>query len=273
MFFCGVYGIGISGQGVGKENHTQWAKIMAEQRLQKVLASAGIDSRRKCEKLILEGVVRVNGKVVDELPAFVDPEKDVITVNGKRIGVVRQVYFLFNKPKGVICTSSDPQGRKKAIDIVQAGERVFCVGRLDIDTSGLIILTNDSELTNRLTHPRYKLAKTYVAGVKGQIQGKAIEKLKRGIWLADGKTGKASVKILKRSHKESFVEITLRQGLNRQIRRMLANVGLPVKSLKRTRIGKLDARGLGVGKFRTLSKAEVAYLKKVTQANNSTRKS
>ncbi len=236
---------------------------MAEQRLQKVLAAAGVDSRRKCEELILSGVVRVNRKVVDKLPTFVDPEKDSITVDGRKIQAAQKVYFLLNKPRGVICTSSDPQGRKKAIDIIPAGQRIFCVGRLDIDTSGLIILTNDSELANRLTHPRYGLAKTYVIRVKGQVVGEAAKKLKKGIWLAEGKTGRASVKILKRSYKESLIEITIRQGLNRQIRRMLARVGLPVKSLKRTRIGKLNTRGLGVGKFRTLTKAEVAYLKKV----------
>jgi 23S rRNA pseudouridine2605 synthase len=237
---------------------------MDEQRLQKVLAAAGIDSRRRCEELILSGVVRVNRKVVDKLPAFVNPEKDFITVDGRKIQAAQKVYFLLNKPRGVICTSRDPQGRKKAIDIIPTGRRIFCVGRLDINTSGLIILTNDSELANRLTHPRYELSKTYVARVRGQIAGEAVEKLKKGTWLAEGKTGRSAVKILKRSHKESLIEITIRQGLNRQIRRMLARVGLPVKSLKRTRIGKLNPRGLGVGKFRTLTKAEVAYLKKVT---------
>jgi pseudouridine synthase len=237
---------------------------MVEERLQKVLAAAGIDSRRKCEELILAGAVRVNRKVIDKLPAFVDPEKDAITVNGKKISAARKVYFLLNKPKGVICTNFDPQGRKKAIDIVPIRGRIFCVGRLDVDTTGLVILTNDSELTNKLTHPRYGLAKTYVAGVKGQVSGQMVEKLKKGIWLAEGKTGRASVKILKRSYKESLIEVTIRQGLNRQVRRMLAKVNLPVKSLKRTRIGKLNSRGLGVGKFRVLSKVEVAYLKKVT---------
>lgn len=237
---------------------------MAEQRLQKVLASAGVDSRRKCEELILEGAVRVNGKVVDRLPVFVDAEKDSITVNGKKIRASRKVYFLLNKPKGVICTNSDPQGRKKAIDIVRARERIFCVGRLDIDTSGLIVLTNDSELTNKLTHPKYELAKTYVVEVKGAIEGQVVEKLKKGVWMAGGKTGRSSVKILKRGHTVSSLELTIRQGRNRQIRRMLAKVGLSVKSLKRTKIGKLNTRGIGIGKFRPLTGAEVTYLKKVT---------
>ena len=237
---------------------------MVEERLQKVLAAAGIDSRRKCEELILHGAVRVNRRVVDKLPAFVDPEKDVITVDGKKIRPARKVYFLLNKPKGVICTNQDPQNRKKAIDMIHTKERIFCVGRLDADTTGIIILTNDSELANKLTHPRYGLAKTYIVEIKGRITGEQVEKLKKGIWLAEGRTGRALIKVLKRGHKVSLIEVTIKQGLNRQVRRMLARVGMPVKSLKRTRIGKLDVRGLGVGKFRTLTRAEVAYLEKTT---------
>ena len=237
---------------------------MAMQRLQKVLAAAGVASRRKCEELILSGAVCVNRKVADKLPAFVDPEEDVITVNGRKIQPERKVYFLLNKPKGVICTNFDPQGRKKAIDLVPTGERTFCVGRLDADSTGIIILTNDSELANRLTHPKYRVPKTYLARVKGQISGEAVERLKKGVWLAEGKTAGASVKVLRRSHKDSLIEVTIRQGLNRQVRRMLAKVGLPVESLKRTRIGKLNARGLGLGKFRALTKDELVYLKKAS---------
>lgn len=169
---------------------------MAQQRLQKILAAAGVDSRRKCEELILSGAVRVNGNVVDTLPVFVDPEKDVITVGGKKIRAEPKVCFLLNKPKGVICTSSDPQGRKKAIDLVPVRERIYCVGRLDADSTGLIILTNDNELANILTHPRYGVPKTYIATVKGEIGGEAAERLKAGVWLAEGKTGRAAVKIL-----------------------------------------------------------------------------
>ncbi len=237
---------------------------MAKQRLQKVLAAAGVDSRRNCEELILDGVVRVNRKVVDSLPAFVDPQRDIITVNSRKIHAAEKVYYLLNKPKGVICTNSDPQGRKKAIDIVNSKERIFCVGRLDADTSGIIILTNDSDLTNKLTHPKYKVRKTYVAIVKGMIEGKAVDKLKKGVWFSEGKTGRAAVKILKRGHTESSIEMTISQGLNRQIRRALAKVGLKVKSLKRTRIGRIDDRGIGIGKFRKLSKKEIEYLKKIT---------
>jgi 23S rRNA pseudouridine2605 synthase len=235
---------------------------MAKERLQKVMASAGVASRRQCEELIVQGMVSVNGRVVDELPAFVEPETDVITVSGQRIRRRAPVYFLLNKPKGVICTSNDPEGRPKATDFVPPVERVFCVGRLDADTAGLIILTNDTELTDLLTHPKYKVPKTYVARIAGRIEGETLQKLKKGVWLAEGRTTQADVKVLKNGRNESLVEITIKQGLNRQVRRMLAKVGLPVQSLKRTRIGPLKLEGLGVGRFRPLSKPEVAALKR-----------
>ena len=237
---------------------------MPKERLQKVLAGAGVGSRRKCEELIRSGVVRVNGAVVESLPAFVDAERDVVSVDGRRIRAERKVHYLLNKPKGVICTSGDAGGRRRAIDIVDSGERIFCVGRLDVDTSGAIVLTNDSELANRLAHPRYGLSKTYVVGVRGRVSGETVEKLKRGIWFSEGKTGKASVKVLRRSSRESSLEVTIRQGLNRQVRRMLAKVGHKVVSLKRTQIGKLSLRGLGTGKYRRLSESEIAYLRKAT---------
>jgi 23S rRNA pseudouridine2605 synthase len=239
---------------------------MAKERLQKVMASAGVASRRQCEELILAGVVRVNGKTVDELPVFVDAQADKIVVDGRRLRLPERVYYALNKPKGVICTNRDPQGRRRAIDLVQCPQRVFCIGRLDADTTGLIILTNDAELTNRLTHPRYKVPKTYIATVKGHIDGKAIEQLKKGIWLAEGKTGKAAVKVLKAGHQESLLEITISQGLNRQVRRMLAHVGVPVKSLKRVSIGKLKLGRLGAGRYRELTKAEVASLRGSSRA-------
>lgn len=233
---------------------------MAKERLQKIMASAGVASRRQCEELILAGVVRVNGHVVDRLPAFADPQTDTILVHGKRLKPPQRVYFALNKPKGVICSNRDPQGRKVAVDLVPCRQRVYCVGRLDADTTGLIILTNDAELTNHLTHPRYKVPKTYIATVKGRIDEAGIERLKKGIWLAEGKTGRAAVKVLHTSLPESVIEITISQGLNRQVRRMLANVGVPVKSLKRTSIGKLKLQDLPVGRYRPLTKSEVAAL-------------
>ncbi len=240
------------------------AKTDRKERLQKVLAAAGVASRRKCEELILSGVVRVNRRVVDELPVFVDPGSDVITVDGKRIHAAEKVYFLLNKPKGVICTSSDPDGRKKAVDLVDCTERIFCVGRLDVETTGALILTNDSELANRLTHPRYEIDKTYEVRVKGRMDGPAIEKLKKGVHLAEGKTGRAAVKVIKRSNTESLLQIVIRQGLNRQVRRMMARIGFKVRALKRTRIGNIGVKGLAPGRAKKLTKSQVAYLKKAT---------
>jgi 23S rRNA pseudouridine2605 synthase len=248
-----------------REFDTTKQKGTGKQRLQKFLASAGVDSRRNCEEIILDGDVRVNRKVVDTLPAFVDPEVDIVTVNGRRVKLAEKVYFLLNKPKGVICTSSDPQGRKKAIDLIDTPERIFCVGRLDIDTTGLLILTNDSELANRLTHPRYELPKTYEVMLKERISGEAIEKLKKGTWFSEGKTGKSAVKVLKRSQKDSTIEITIRQGLNRQIRRMLAKVDCRVKSLRRTKVGNINLKGIPIGAYKQLTKSQVAYLKRMTE--------
>jgi len=243
-------------------NHS--LRIVAKQRLQKILASAGVASRRRCEQLILEGHIKVNGRLIDSLPAFADLESDVITADGRRVRPEPKVFFLLNKPKGVVCTNSDPQGRKKAIDLIKTAWRIFCVGRLDIDTTGLIILTNDSKLANRLTHPRYGLSKTYIAQVKGRVTADELERLKRGIWLAEGKTRRSTVKLLKKGPVNSLIQIRIAQGLNRQIRRMLAKVNLPVKSLKRTKIGKIDSKGLGIGKYRPLTGPEIKYLKKIT---------
>ncbi len=245
---------------------------MPQERLQKVLAAAGVASRRKCEELIVAGHVRVNGQVVDTLPSFADPDKDRILVRNKPLPKSEKVYYLLNKPKGVVCTSRDPQGRRTAVKLVPCKQRIFCAGRLDADTTGLIILTNDNELTNRLTHPRYELMKTYVVQVKGRIEPDQIEKLKKGIWLAEGKTRPSAVKILKKGHHESLIEIRISQGLNRQIRRMLAKVGLNVKSLKRTQIGKIGIKGLGTGRYKPLSKSQVQYLYKVTQKSNARKK-
>lgn len=237
---------------------------MAKERLQKVLAAAGVDSRRRCEELILSGSVRVNGQVVDTLPVFVEPASDIITVDGKRIGAVKKVYYLLNKPKNVLCADYDPKGRPTAIDFIGCRQRIFCIGRLDADTTGLIILTNDTEMANRMTHPRFGLSKTYVAKVAGTVAPAQVEKLKKGIWLAEGKTQAVRVTILNRSRQMSILEIVIRQGINRQVPRMLAKVGLKVKTLASTKIGKIDSHGLSVGKFRPLKSDEIVFLKKIT---------
>ncbi len=238
---------------------------MAKMRLQKILAAAGIDSRRKCEQLILDGFVRVNRKLVDTMPAFADPAVDTITVHGKRISNPERVYFLLNKPKGVICTNSDPQRRKKAIDLIDCEYRIFCVGRLDADTTGAIILTNDSELTNRLTHPRYELPKTYQVTVKGRVEGPQIDKLKKGMWLSEGRTNPAAVKVIKRTHNFTVLNVSIRQGLNRQIRRVMAKLEHPVKTLHRIKIGDITIKGLKPGMYKKLSKGHIDYLKRATK--------
>ena len=237
---------------------------VGKQRLQKILAAAGVDSRRKCEELILEHAVTVNGQIVNELPAFADADKDDIRVNGQRIKQPEKVYFLLNKPKGVICTNSDPQRRPKAIDLIDRPERLVCVGRLDVDTTGAIILTNDSELVNRLTHPKYELSKTYHIVVRGRVEGSDVEKLKKGVWLSEGKTQGAAVKIIRRSHTETTLQVVISQGLNRQIRRMFSQLGYKVKSLKRTQIGDIILKGIAAGNYKRLTKAQIAYLKRAT---------
>ncbi|AQT68939.1 Ribosomal large subunit pseudouridine synthase B [Anaerohalosphaera lusitana] len=247
-------------------------KTQDKERLQKVMASAGVDSRRKCEDLILEGAVEVNGVMVNELPAFVDPDKDEIKVSGKRLKRPERVYFLLNKPRGYICTNKDPHGRKKAIDLIDTKERLISVGRLDAETTGALILTNDTGLANLLTHPKYELSKTYEVKLRGSVEGEDLEKLKKGLWLAEGRTNRAAVKVLSRTPKDTIVEITIRQGLNRQIRRMFARVGYKVKRLKRTKIGNIEMKGLPVGAYRTLTKSQVAYLKRVTAGRKGGRK-
>ncbi len=247
-----------------KTKKTKSSAPAGQQRLQKILAASGIDSRRKCETLILEHAVSVNGEIVNELPAFADPEKDDIRVDGQRIKQTKKVYFLLNKPKGVICTSSDPQKRQKAVDLVDCPERVVCVGRLDIDTTGAIILTNDSELVNHLTHPKYELPKTYQIVVRGRVEGADVEKLKKGVWLAEGKTQGAAVKIIRRSHAETTLQVVISQGLNRQIRRMFSQLGFKVKLLKRTQIGDIVLKGIAAGNYKRLTKPQLAYLKRAT---------
>ena len=236
------------------------------ERLQKVMAEAGIGSRRHCEDIIREGLVKVNSEVVTKLPVMVDPEQDRIVVDGRRLKFERKVYFLLNKPKKVVCTNNDPQGRTRAIDLLKGvKERVYPVGRLDADSKGLMIMTNDGELANHLTHPKYGVAKTYIAEVAGSVSGADIEKLQKGMYLPQGKASVKRVKVLRRGPKQSLLEITLQEGRNRQIKVMLRRLGHSVKQLTRVKIGKLFLKGLGVGKYRALTKTEVAYLQRLSK--------
>ncbi len=235
---------------------------MPEERLQKILARAGVGSRRACEELVEEGRVTVDGEVVGELGAKADPEEQDVRLDGRRLRIEPHEYWLVNKPKGVVCTNRDPAGRRRVGDLVPGSKaRLFPVGRLDADSKGLILLTNDGRLANRLTHPRYEVPKTYLATVSGKVTPQDLRTLRRGVYLAEGKARAARIRLLKKGHNRSRLEITLREGRNRQIRRMLARLGHPVRDLVRTRIGKLGLRGLGSGRSRRLTPKEVEYLK------------
>jgi pseudouridine synthase len=240
-------------------------------RLQRVLADAGVASRRACEELIEAGAVAVNGVVVRKLPVFVDPARDRIVVGGRRLRPGREpVYVMLFKPRGVVCTNSDPEGRRRAIDLVQhpSGARLFPVGRLDVDSSGLLLLTNDGELANQLTHPRHGVHKIYEVTVKGALDAEAVAKLESGLFLHDRRYGRAArtghcrLRLLKRDRDRTHLLLELREGRNRQVRRMLANVGHQVKKLRRVRIGPLELRGLRPGQWRDLTGREVGMLKR-----------
>jgi pseudouridine synthase len=211
---------------------------MPQERLHKVLAEAGIGSRRRCEELILEHRVLVDGRVVKELGLKVDPERAEIVCNGVPVRSERKIYLVLNKPRGVVCTHQDPAGRPRVVDLLaRVQQRVFPVGRLDVESEGLLIVTNDGALCNQLTHPRYEVPKSYSVIVKGRLDGPELEKVQKGIWLSDGKPQPARVRVLKRARASTALEITLKEGKNREVRRIFARVGRPVSFLRRTRIG------------------------------------
>lgn len=239
---------------------------MPRQRIQKVLAAAGFGSRRACEQLVEDGRVAIDGEIVEDLPIVVDPQTSRVTVDDKPIRVQKFVYFLLNKPKGYFCTNSDPDGRRRAIDLmVGVRERVFPVGRLDAESMGLLIMTNDGDLAQKLTHPRFQTPKTYRAEVRGQPQPDALDKLRKGVWLAEGRTGPAEITVIHSSRKKSVLEITLREGRNREIRRMLARFGHPVTRLTRIKMGRISTKRLPLGSYRPLTDDEVKYLYRLAE--------
>lgn len=243
------------------------------ERLQKVMAEAGIASRRQCEEMIRDGRVKVNGHVVVDLPVMVDRDHDVIMIGRRKLRFERKVYFLLNKPKKVICSNSDPAGRMRVVDLlVGVRERVYPVGRLDADSQGLLIMTNDGELANQLTHPSFGVEKTYIAEVDGKLNEADIKRLQKGIWLTQGKASMSKIKVVKHGPKRSLLEISLREGRNRQIRVMLTRIGHRVRQLTRVRIGRLTLRGLSPGKFRELTKAEVTALRKMSNKKKTIKK-
>lgn len=236
------------------------------ERLQKIISQAGIASRREAENLIKEGRVVVNGKVVIELGTKVDINKDKVCVDGKLIASQENIYILMNKPKGVITSVKDDRGRKTVIDLLEGiSQRVYPVGRLDYNTEGLVLLTNDGELTNSLIHPKYKVYKTYIAKVQGIPSEDKLDLLRIGIKLEDGVTAPAKINILDidPSNNITTFEITIHEGKNRQIRRMCDAIGYPVKNLKRIKFATLTLEGLRRGQYRLLSVDEVENLKTI----------
>ena len=237
---------------------------MEKIRLQKFLASSGIASRRKCEELILEGRVEVNGLTVYELGTKVDPEKDEVKYKGR---IVKQdeekVYILLNKPIGFVTTAKEQFGRDKVLDLVKITKRIVPVGRLDMYTSGALILTNDGELVNRLTHPKNEIDKTYNATVAGVITKDEIESLQNGVEIDEGYITKpAKVKILKIDEEKNIsrIQITIHEGKNRQVRKMCEAVGKKIIALHRSKIGSLDVKDLKIGEWRYLTEKEINKL-------------
>jgi 23S rRNA pseudouridine2605 synthase len=230
------------------------------QRLQKVLAAAGIASRRECEQWILAGRVDVDRKVVTELGTRVDPHTQEIRVDGTPLRRPRRVYFMLHKPPGVVCTNRDPSGRPRAVDLIKSDERLFTIGRLDLASEGLIIATNDGDLANQLTHPRYGVAKTYAVCVAGNPTADDLNQLRTGIRLAEAFVQVGSLEV-KRRHKQSTdVEIVLNEGRNREIRRILARIGHKVLRLKRIAVGSVRLGDLPVGAHRKLTSEEIRKL-------------
>ena len=236
-------------------------------RLQKLLAQSGVASRRKCEELMLDGQVEVDGEVVTRLGTKVDPRTAVIRVSGKRLPPVSEkVYLVLNKPRGVVSTMSDPEGRRTLGDLVaDRPERLFHVGRLDTDTSGLLLLTNDGDFAQRMAHPSYEVDKTYVAEVEGEVYRRTVKQLLEGVTLEDGPVTVRTARIVQATAGKSIVELVIHEGRNRIVRRLLDHVGHPVRRLTRTAIGPVQLGTLPVGEMRELTLAELGDLLDRTQ--------
>lgn len=230
-------------------------------RLQKAISEAGVCSRREAEKLILQGKVEVNGMIVKTLGTKVKGD-DVIFVNGKEILKEEKEYYLLYKPRGVISSSKDEKGRKTVVDLIDTNKRLFPVGRLDYDTSGIILLTNDGELSNKLLHPSKSVEKTYVAKVEGLVIKSEIKRLENGINIDGIKTKKAKAKLIKYDKKNdsSYIKLTITEGRNHQVKKMFEEIGHEVKKLKRESFSFLDLTGLKVGEYRKLNTKEVKKL-------------
>lgn len=231
-------------------------------RLQKYLAQAQVASRRKAEEIILEGRVEVNGQIVDTLGVKVDDEKDIVKVDGKVVSENKEyIYIMLNKPEGCVTTAKDQFERKTVMDYIDIEERVYPVGRLDYDTSGLLLLTNDGDLTYKLTHPKHNVDKTYIATVEKMPSEINMNKFRSGLIIDGYKTAKAKIAIVKNSGKFINLKISIHEGHNRQVRKMCDAIGCPVKFLKRIAVGNLKIGSLEKGKYRLLTAEEIEYLK------------
>ncbi|GLI85539.1 pseudouridine synthase [Rossellomorea marisflavi] len=238
------------------------------ERLQKVIAHSGVASRRKAEQLIIEGKVKVNGKVVKELGTKV-AASDRVDVSGVQIERENKVYYMLYKPRSVISAVTDDKNRQVVTDFFQEiDERIYPIGRLDYETSGLLLLTNDGEFANLLMHPSNEIEKTYVARVKGIPSKFKLKELEKGVKLEDGRTAPAKVKMLSMDKKQgkSIIEITIHEGRNRQVRRMFEHIGYPVQKLKRERYGSLTLQGLTAGEGRELTPHEVKQLRTLAES-------
>lgn len=226
-------------------------------RLNRWLAEQGVDSRRKCDEKIFAGEVMVNGSIVDK-PGYRVQMEDEVSVNGARIRVSRRLYYIFYKPRGVLCTNDPRETRTRLCDLVDpmVPSRVYPIGRLDEDSEGLILLTNDGDFSNLIAHPSFGVQKTYVCQINSTIPGEDLERLKGGAWVDGVKVIPKSVRVIRKLPKSTMVEISIREGRNREIRRLLARFGFGVQRLKRVRIGSLSVKGVKKGMLRPLSRAE-----------------
>lgn len=230
--------------------------------MQKVLAAAGLGSRRQCETLITTGRVEIDGRTVTKLGTKVDPQQQEIRVDGQALRRARKVYYLVHKPPGVLSTNRDPAGRRRVIDLLPSGpERIYAVGRLDQSSEGLMLVTNDGQLANQVTHPRYGVRKTYQVLVAGRPAPAALERLLQGVHLAEGVARADRLAVKAEFGKSTMLEIVLSEGRNREIRRLLARVGHKVLRLRRTAIGGLKLKGLKPGAWRKLTPEEVQRLR------------
>ncbi|QXM06061.1 pseudouridine synthase [Crassaminicella indica] len=232
-------------------------------RLQKYIAHSGVASRRKAEELIKLGRVKVNNKVIKDMGVIVDPHKDIVSVDQKIIHLEKnKIYIMLNKPEGYVTTLSDEFNRPTVVDLIKnIQERIYPVGRLDYATSGLLIMTNDGDLSYRLTHPKHKIKKTYIAKIKGILNKKELACFQTGIDIGGYITAPAFIEVLKKERATSLVKVMIHEGKNRQIRRMFEKINHPVLQLKRIAIGKINLENLQKGKWRYLTETEIKYLK------------